>query len=163
MSRAVAARSSPRCAVHMLQDQKRPPSLPVKAELLGPQQGGIASVGAAGRGESRTIVRELLPERLPPPLLPQGRPLGFMKLMVTSHRIPISLVEVYLNSKWIKFSRSGDNYWQPSTPGFVYRAPVRDVDAHMCHLPGRCALVSRMTAVHTLGLAGWRTVCAMLS
>ncbi len=54
----------------------------------------------------------------------QGNPLSYMKLMVTSQRIPVSLVEVFLSNRWVPFKRSGDGYWQPGGTGFAYSAPV---------------------------------------
>ena len=39
---------------------------------------------------------------------PQGLPLGFMKLLIASTRIPISLVEYYAAGKWNALVRSGD-------------------------------------------------------
>jgi len=42
------------------------------------------------------------------------RPIGFLKILLTSTRIPISLVEYYARGKWQTMGRSGDGFWQPS-------------------------------------------------
>mmetsp|Transcript_15933 Transcript_15933/g.47919 ORF Transcript_15933/g.47919 Transcript_15933/m.47919 type:complete len:373 (+) Transcript_15933:97-1215(+) len=42
-----------------------------------------------------------------------GKPLGYLKLMLVSQRIPISLVEYFAKGRWNTMKRSGDGYWQP--------------------------------------------------
>lgn len=52
----------------------------------------------------------------------QGKPLGYLKFMITQQRIPISAVSLQINGKWRQLKRSGDNYWQPA---FLYTAQAR--------------------------------------
>lgn len=47
----------------------------------------------------------------------KGKPLGYLKFMITQQRIPISAVSLRINGNWKKLKRSGDNFWQPA---FLY-------------------------------------------
>lgn len=46
-----------------------------------------------------------------------GKPMGYLKLMLTSMRIPVSMVNFYSQGKWQLMKRSGDGYWQPTQGG----------------------------------------------
>lgn len=42
-----------------------------------------------------------------------GEPLGYLKVLLASTRIPISGMEYYVDGKWQTMGRSGDGFWQP--------------------------------------------------
>lgn len=52
----------------------------------------------------------------------QGKPLGYLKFMITQQRIPISAVSLRIEGKWNPLKRSGDNFWQPAS---TYKKQVR--------------------------------------